>query len=222
MFLIEDREIIPLKADVLAVGRSADRRIFAVAKRSRIELTRGWDGEVIATLAWPTGHEGIPAQYTVEVDPRPPAITDLVPFNSGDRALLVASEGVYVLDEQKANRLLPTDEDYIEPFGYLREEAPDEPLSHDMSMEHAALSPDNRLIACGHQSDRHMVFDADTYARVAEIGHLSEYPHYAQFSSDGQMLALNSCHFYNGITFGVPTSLIRGLDTESYISYRPD
>ena len=216
MFLIDDRELIPLEADVLAVGRSASRKVFAIAKRSGIELVKGWDGEVISSLAWPTGREGIPTGYEVEVDPRPPAVTQLVPFDSGDRALLVCSEGVYVLDEKQAHRLLPTGEDYVEHFGYLQDEAPDEPLSHDMSMEHAALSPDNRLIACGHQSDRHRVFDADTYECVAEIGHMSEYPHYAQFSRSGDMLALNSCHFYNGITLGVATSLVRGLDTASY------
>jgi len=30
------------------------------------------------------------------------------------------------------------------------------------------------------------------------------------------MIALNSCHFYNGRTLGVPLSLLPGLTTESY------
>jgi hypothetical protein len=45
---------------------------------------------------------------------------------------------------------------------------------------------------------------------------MSEYPHYALFSNKSDMVALNSCHFYSGVTLGVPTSLLPGLKTEPY------
>ncbi|MFT6910405.1 MAG: hypothetical protein ACJAS1_007134 [Oleiphilaceae bacterium] len=45
---------------------------------------------------------------------------------------------------------------------------------------------------------------------------MSEYPHYALFSNDGSVVALNSCHFYNGITIGLKTSLLTGIKTDAY------
>lgn len=48
---------------------------------------------------------------------------------------------------------------------------------------------------------------------------MMDYPHYAICSSDGSVLAFNSCHFYSGVTIGVPTNLIRGLKTKQY---KPD
>lgn len=83
-------------------------------------------------------------------------------------------------------------------------------------MVHGAISPDGKLIAAGHQSSPHYVFDSETYDAIGRIGHLSEYPHYAAFSSDGSLIAFNSCHFYNGETVGLPTSLLPGLETEPY------
>lgn len=55
-----------------------------------------------------------------------------------------------------------------------------------------------------------------TLTLVGNVGNRSDYPHYALFSSDDSMLAVNSCHFYNGITLGVPTDLLPGLETEPY------
>ncbi len=60
-----------------------------------------------------------------------------------------------------------------------------------------------------------MVFD-ENLSLIADVGNRSEYPHYALFSSDDSMVAFNSCHFYNGITLGVPVSQFPGLRTEPY------
>jgi hypothetical protein len=65
----------------------------------------------------------------------------------------------------------------------------------------------------------HCVFDANSLELIAEIGNMMDYPHYAICSSDGSVLAFNSCHFYSGVTIGVPTNLIRGLKTKQY---KPD
>lgn len=216
LFLIDDREFIPLEADVLAVGRSADRKRYAIAKTSGIEIRSGWDGDVQAKLDSPTGQEGVPSGYQMEVDERPPIITQIIPYQRGSRVALASPEGIYVIDENGADRLLPSADEYAEHFAWLENEHPGDPLSHSLSMEHIAISPDDRWIACGHQSDRHQVFDCQSLNKVAEIGHLSEYPHHAFFNQTGDLLALNSCHFYNGGTLGVPTKLLPGLDTECY------
>jgi DNA-binding beta-propeller fold protein YncE len=83
-------------------------------------------------------------------------------------------------------------------------------------MVHAAMSQDGRLLAAGYQSSLHYVFDGETYEIIGEVGHWSEYPHHTVFSDDESLIAFNSCHFYNGVTIGVPTSLLPGLKTEPY------
>ena len=73
-------------------------------------------------------------------------------------------------------------------------------------MEHGAVSRDGRFVAVGCQDSSHLVYD-DQLELIGDIGNQSEYPHYAVFSADQSMIAFNSCHFYNGITVGVPLAL---------------
>ncbi len=91
----------------------------------------------------------------------------------------------------------------------------DKEWAPSIHMEHAALSADNSFIALGDQYSMHGVLNSHG-ARVADIGPQSSYPHYALFSKDGQQLILNSCHFYNGVTIGVPTAGLQGLTIEAH------
>ncbi|PQO37316.1 WD40 repeat domain-containing protein [Bremerella cremea] len=216
VIIIDDKQISPVASDVITIGRSPNRNFFAVAREDGVTISLGWEGTESVHLRWPTGREGIPDGFETDSIDGPPIITQLIPFDTGDRALLVSPDGVFVMTEDETIRLLPTLEQLEEHFQWLQEEYPDDTPSYDLSMEHACLSPDGRLIAAGHQSSLHYVFDAQTYKLISEVGHLSEYPHYAVFSSDGNMVAFNSCHFYNGITIGVPTHLLPGLQTEPY------
>jgi hypothetical protein len=84
-------------------------------------------------------------------------------------------------------------------------------------MIHSALSPDGRYAALGAQSSTHYILDIrDEPSLHAKLGHLSEYPHDACFSSDSELVAFNSCHFYNGVTFVSEVSRVKGLNTQPY------
>ncbi len=196
-------------------GRSPDRRYFAYTTSSGIKITDGWLGQRVALCPYPLGNEGIPNGFEITPFDSPPSPSCLVPFPDGRRVLFVSSGGIFVLTETKAIRLLPTAEDLAEHFEWSKEEYPDDELTADLSMQHGAISPDGRFIAVGSQDGTHLVFD-DAYRQVADIGNQSEYPHYALFDSNTEYLALNSCHFYNGVTLGVRTELLEGLKTEPY------
>ncbi len=213
---ISGNDVSRLPEDVITIGRSPNRKTFAKATQSGVTLLHGWDGPVTATLPWPTGTEGVPPPFEAEGIEGCPTVTELIPYDSGDRALLVSPAGVFVLETKRVVRLLPTQDELREHFEWLQKEHPEDSLSYDLDMDHGALSPDGRWIACGHQSSVHYVFDANTYEVAASIGNLSEYPHYSLFSSSSEVVALNSCHFYNGKTLGVPLRLLPGLTTEAY------
>jgi hypothetical protein len=213
---IDDRTVRHLPGNVITIGRSPNREFFAVAREDGITIYQGWDGPETAILRWPSGREDIPHGFDPEPITGTPVITRLIPFDTGDRALLVSPKGVFILDGKEAIRLLPTQDRLREHFEFLRTDYPGDPLSCDLSMEHGAIAPDGKLIAAGEQSSNHCLFDADSFAIVADIGPLSEYPHYAAFSKCGKVVAFNSCHFYNGQTIGIAVALLPGLKTEPY------
>lgn len=195
-------------------GRSPDGRYFAIARSDGVLITDGWFGKEVCLCKWPVGTEHLP--NGIEVDPFDgiPAPQQLIPFPGGERVLLVSGDGIFVLSRGKARRLIPTDAAIVDFADYLRSEG-DEVTLPDASMAHGAISSDGKWIAVGCQDGKHLIFDEDLDL-VGEIGHLSDYPHYALFNGDSSVVALNSCHFYNGVTIGVPTNLLPGLVTECY------
>ncbi len=95
----------------------------------------------------------------------------------------------------------------------------DDEFTPFFDMIHAALSPDGSCVALGTQGDGHHLLSLteDGQCSVfAHLGYLSEYPHNACFSSDSKFVALNSCHFYNGVTFSSELEVARGLTIEPY------
>lgn len=185
-------------------GQCPARRYLALANRDGVVVTDGWHGPEVARLAWPTGLEDVPDGVAPERLTTPPMPVQLMVFPDGARVLLVSAQGVYVLAASGAQRLHPQREEM---------EADDYPV--EISMPHAAISPDGRWIGVGSQSSRHLVFDAQLQP-VARIGPVGEYPHFALFSNDSAMAIFNACHFYNGATLGVAVEDFPGLDTGYY------
>jgi WD40 repeat protein len=158
----------------------------------------------------------MPEGYDVAVAPSALDLVKVIPFPVGDRVLAVSTKGVFVLASDRATRLLPTPEEMKNHFEWLQKAHPMEPLSHTISMAHAAISRDGKWIAAGHQDSRHCVFDGSTLQQIAEIGGMSEYPHFAVFSDDSRIAAFNACHFYSGVTIGVRTQDFHSLHTKPY------
>ncbi|MDL2284272.1 WD40 repeat domain-containing protein [Oxalobacter sp. OttesenSCG-928-P03] len=196
-------------------GCCPNKRYFAVAGKKGIAVTDGWQGKEVAFCPWPIGTEDIPEGYKVDPLKSRADPTRLVPFPDGKRVLSVSEDGIFVLSPDGARRLQPTKEELAEYFAWSEKEYPEEELSVNVSMEHGAVSRDGKYIAVGAQDGRHHVFDASLNL-IAQIGPHNEYPHYALFSDDSSMLALNACHFYNGATIGVPTAMLEGLNTDYY------
>lgn len=202
---------------IAVFGLSPDRRKIALATDAGVRVTAGWQGPTLCTCPWPRGDEDLPpAPAAVRTDParRPER---LVPFPDSDRVLFTGDEGVFVLAPDGARRLLPTREQVSEHWDWILTEHPtDVPLGVAVtSMAHGAVSPDGALIAVGCQDGRHLVFNRDL-ERIAAVGPLGEYPHYALFSPDGRTVAFNACHFYNGTTIGMPVDLLPGYESDFY------
>ena len=196
-------------------GKCPNRRYFGIARDRGISIHDGWQGPQVALCPWPKGNEDIPDGFKVTPWDDVPNPSRIVPFPDGKRVLMVSEHGIFVLSESSARRLLPTQEQMREHFEWSKREHPEDELSLYLSMEHGAVSRDGRFVAVGCQDSSHLVYD-DQLELIGDIGNQSEYPHYAVFSADQSMVAFNSCHFYNGITVGVPLRLLPGLKTDAY------
>ncbi|MCG8403930.1 MAG: hypothetical protein MI923_01905 [Phycisphaerales bacterium] len=203
--------------DVPFFGHGPNRRHFAVFQKDGVHIIDGWNGPSTAKCPWPTGLEDMPDGSDASPWEAPPTPTQLIPFPSGKRVLLVCGEGAFVLSEFEAKRLLPTKED----LGWLCKENPDGKPERLLDMEHGAVSKDGKLIAVGSQDSSHLVFN-DQLEIIGEVAPRSSYPHYALFSSDGHMIAFNACHFYDGVTIGVPTQILPVAELHEHDERIPD
>lgn len=216
MVVLIDGDSVSLIPDVITFGRSPDRTFWALAFENHIEIRATWDGPALAKLSYPTGLEGMPAEIKIDPLEGNLTITQLIPFPDGKRVLLVSPSGIFVLAEEEVRLLYPPEEETREAWQYQIEDDPeDTEYFTSLSMEHGAVSPDGKLIAVGCQDSKHLIFD-ENLNLVGDVGNICDYPHYALFNSNSSMVAINSCHFYNGITIGVKTSQLPGLETESY------
>ncbi|WP_460415766.1 hypothetical protein [Pseudomonas sp. microsymbiont 2] len=198
---IDDRGATPV-IGVEHFGRCPQRRYYALANADGVRVTDGWGGPLVARLAWPHGLEGLPPGYPFDPLDLPPTPSALIPFPDGQRVLLVSSDGIFVLAGSGATRLLPREQAILDAL--QRGTDPDD-IALELAMEHAALSPDGRLIALGEQCGRHLVLDA-CLRPLADIEPASKYPHFALFNRRGDHLLLNACHAHHGATLGVPVA----------------
>ena len=51
---------------------------------------------------------------------------------------------------------------------------------------------------------------------IGKVGSQSEYPHYCLFIKDDSQLITNSCHFYNGMTIGVDSNKLDGINIKAW------
>lgn len=177
--------------DALAVGRSPDRRWYAIARERQIEVRDGYRGAARAKLRLPKFDAPLIA---------------VQPFPNGNEVLVTRDDGVFVLSN-KGLRGFPLRDDDAEG---------DDDETPSFAMIHSAMSPDGKLVAVGHQDSPHLVFTRGG-RRIARFGPIhSSYPHHAAFSPDGAYAIFNSCHFYNGATVIVSVPALAGLDVEPY------
>jgi hypothetical protein len=203
-------------------GQCARRRYLALATNDRIVVRDGFDGPVVADLPLPRGDEDPPPSMRIELSSETTALHRLQPFDRGRRVLVIASDGVFVVDADGIHRLLPTVEHLQESRRYQIEESggrEEDPLSAHLSMVHGAVCPNDRYIACGHQDGPHRIFDAASLRPIGDVGPHGEYPHHTEFSAGGDFAILNACHFYNGGTISVVADALPGFNTDFYADH---
>lgn len=193
-------------------GRCPQRRYYALANSEGVRVTDGWGGPLVARLAWPHGLEGLPKGYPFDPLDLPPTPTALLPFPDGQRVLLVSSDGIFLLAAQGATRLLPQESEILEA---LRNGTDPDDIPLMLEMEHAALSPDGRLIALGEQCGRHLVLD-EQLRHLAEVDPVDESPHFALFNHHGDQLILHASRCCHGTTVGVRVTDLPSLGTGTH------
>ena len=188
-YLLDNDRSSKLDKNIYSIGKSRRNNIFAIATKGKISTFRGWEGELINEFN---------LNETAELE-----ITELIPFNDGNRLLLVSAEGIYLVSKSEERLIHPLNEDNEEDW------------TPDIDMENATLSNDNDYIVVGDQGCDHRILDSNGNT-VGSIGPQSSYPHFCLFSKDDSQLITNSCHFYNGVTIGIDSGRYIGVNIEAY------
>lgn len=188
VYLIDEHKIIELDNQITAIGKAKKGTVFAIAFDDKIIIKEHWDGDVTKTFT-----RKITADFH---------ITNLIPFNNGEKVLLISDNGIYLISEYEEKLL---------KYG-LSDDEEDEDYNA-LSMEHGALSHDNCYIAVGDQDSNHAILDNNGEV-IADFYPMSSYPHFCEFSKDDMQLIVNSCHFYNGVTNGIDMQNFKTLDKE--------
>ncbi|SEG71817.1 hypothetical protein [Sphingobacterium lactis] len=188
-YILNNDQILELDINIKAIGKSKQDNIFAIATESKISTFKGWEGELIREFI---------LNVTAKI-----GITELIPFNDGNKLLIVTSEGIYLVSENEEKLIHPLNEGNEEEW------------SSNIDMENATLSNDNTYIVVGDQCYDHRILDANGNT-LGSIGPQSSYPHFSLFSKDDSQLITNSCHFYNGLTIGIDSDRFIGVRIEEY------
>lgn len=188
-YLLNDDELVVLDKSITSVGKAPKGNVIAIANGTSITTFKEWCGEEISSFNIP--------------EIKGSGITKLIPYNNGLKVVVVSSAGIYLLSSGE-NKLVHPEYD-----------AEDEDWSADIDMENAVLSFDNKYIVVGDQCYDHAILNEEG-DKVGSVGPQSSYPHYCLFSKDDEQLITNSCHFYNGVTIGVDTKKLNGLEIEAY------
>jgi hypothetical protein len=193
-YILKGKMVIELDAAINAIGKSKKNNVFAIASNNAIVTTQGWEGTIIA-------------QFNLDIT-KDFGITELIPFNDGEKVLLITSEGIFIISTES--------EKMIHPLPDLE----DEEWESNIDMENATLSHDNNYIVVGDQCCEHRILDHNG-VEIADVELQSSYPHFCLFSKDDQQLISNSCHFYNGVTLGIATSDLENGTVNTNVDYDP-
>ena len=204
---------------VSAAARSSNRAILALAKPGvGIEMRNARAGlvsNVLHSLPWPsmallkpTGLSAALEKRWVPDDSKDLAVEQLVVSNDGKRvAISCYRQGILLgslrRGEPTWQLIFPSTKAPWKFGADFTPEDADEKLSFAADMLHVALSGDGNRLAFGCQDSEHFLLDVTDGKKptlYATVGQASEYPHDACFSADGNVVALNSCHFYSGAT----------------------
>lgn len=172
---------------LVAVGADVHRRFIAFASAYDVEvrpLASALDAEAGRFPAYE-----LPAANASDG----PFAHHVLPSSDGSFVVVVRDDGVFVCSSEPPRRLFPERE------------------GTSLAMVHAALSPDDALVALGAQDSQHLLVRADGEL-VARFGPVhSSYPHHAAFSPDGVFAVFNGCHSDGGVSVAVPVDELVGL-----------
>ncbi|MEM7675895.1 MAG: hypothetical protein AAF449_07820 [Myxococcota bacterium] len=148
---------------VFAVGRSPNRRIYALGRADGVHLTSGWGGPSTVVLPWPRTYAPAHPEMPVPARRGRSVVLALLPFDDGERVLVTSPSGVFLLSATEARLVHPSPADLQ---SYVQENG-DDAFPLDLADVHAAVSPDHSFIVVGDRASLHRVLDADGHPWVA-------------------------------------------------------
>ena len=199
---------------VFALGRSPDRRIYALGRTDGVHLMRGWTSQTQVVLPWPSDY----APVHPDVPFRRPSVSALLPFDDGRRVVVVSRSGAFLLTLEGSTLIHPSSRDLNR---YVAEDG-DDAFPLDLQSVHGALSPRRSddhapAIVVGDQASPHRIL-SETGDLIAAVEPMSGYASHAMFSADGQTVILSGSNAEDG---GTLVLAARALSSELHLSEQP-
>lgn len=227
LYVINGNERQLLEEDIFMFGKSHDKKYFAKVWPDRIDVSEGWDGEVLHTFYPPKDYGAdFKAQHPnvqdglSKTDFKTMKIQQVVVFPAGNRIAIATFVGIFVSNTDGTWQFIQTEK--------RKTVEPEEGFTFRYDYPHIDISPDEKYLAAGSQSSPHLVFEEQNgqWEVVATVEPRSEYPNLAKFNykiadasteHDGPQLLLCSCHMARSASVSLPVKNITpGLNASGY------
>jgi len=119
-YLLDNDVVTVIDSTIQAIGKSHRNDIFAFGYSDRIVIRQSWEGEMISEI------------YLTKT--KDMQITELIPFNDGQKVILVSNKGIYLISNNEEKLIHPNDNTFLSDSN--------DSYSH-IDMENATLSNDN-------------------------------------------------------------------------------
>ncbi len=235
-YLINGDNIVEI-SDLISFGHSHDKTFFAKAYIDRIDITKGWDGEVVSSIQYPKGYGEEFTKKHPEINVNPNGfngnsmgIESINVFSDGKKVILCTHAGIFYLKEKEYDLIHPMISQFNEdedPWYLWDKNGTEEETGFLFTLDYpnADLSPDNKYIALGSQDSMHIILveKEGKWVQTGLVEPRSSYPHAVKFNDlitdkDGNpyhQVALSSCHYSSSQTIALP---LKNLTDEFYAS----
>jgi WD40 repeat protein len=217
--------------NIILFGKSFDKKYFAKVYADRIDITEGWDGNIISTHFPPLNY-GLDFKKSYpnltyklkDMDFASLQIQSICVSPDGLKVYVGCALGIFEINQNESFFFDTENYRAIDSENYNFDEA----FEFKLQYPHIDISPDGQYVVAGSQNSAHLVY-CQTEAGwdvCTTVEPRSSYPNFAKYNytiqddgkkNGGRQVLLCSCHFGRSASIALPLNNINpGLKLSGY------